>query len=136
VRPAPIAAAAPVSEAEPRKPRRVRAQPASRPESRPRLAVTPIALAAAPPLEAPALAVAPRQVRVVRIAREEVHVGGPGSATAHFFVVRAQAGPQPQPTPEMARAIKAARASGVHVADAGDLVQRLRIKLYAHDQGE
>jgi beta-lactamase regulating signal transducer with metallopeptidase domain len=127
-----LTAKAPASITEVRKPRRERAKPVAK-RSKPQLSDIGIELAAAPALEAPAPL--PREVRVVRIAREEVHTSAPGSATAQIFVVRTRFGPPPQPA-EIARAIKAARASGTQIAEAGEIVHRLKIKLNTHDQGE
>jgi hypothetical protein len=104
-------------------------------EAKPKLTLAPVELAAAPALEVPAPAAMPREVRVVRVAREEVHTHAPGAATAHVFVVGAQGAQQPHPA-EIARAIKAARASGTQVADARELLQRLRITIKTQDQGE
>jgi hypothetical protein len=74
-------------------------------------------------------------VRIFRVAREEIRTGGPGGATAHYFVVRTDVAPQPHAA-EIARAIKAARASGTRIAAAGDVLHRLQIKLKTPNQGE
>jgi beta-lactamase regulating signal transducer with metallopeptidase domain len=128
--PAPVPAAA----AEVRKPRRARVQAAApRGRVKPQLAPIPMELAAAPAIT-PAPAPQPA-VRVVRVASEEIRTRGPGGATAHFFVVRTAAA-EAQPSPEIARALKAARASAPRIAAAGDVVHRLRIKLDTNHQGE
>ena len=130
----PAAPAPAAREPEVRKPRRARAQPPSRSPLKPQLTPIPLELAAAPAI-APAPPQAP--VRVVRMARQEIRTDGPGGATTHVFVVRTEVGPRPVPAPELARAFKAARASGAQVAAAGDIVHRLRIQLKAAaEQGE
>ena len=117
-----------------RKERRVRAKAAAKPSAKPRLTPLKFELAAAPSLEA--AAPPPPAVRVFRVAREEVLTRGPGSATAHVvYVLRTETAP-PQPA-ELARALKAAAASGTRIADAGELVRQLRIKFKTtNDQGE
>jgi beta-lactamase regulating signal transducer with metallopeptidase domain len=123
---------APAPAATVRKQRRAAAKvAAAKPSAKPRLAPIAIELAAAPAITMPAPP--PPEVRVFRLARREVHTRGPGSATGHFYVVRTEMGPHPA---DIARAIKAARASGVQVAEAGDAVHRLQIKLKTQDQGE
>jgi hypothetical protein len=118
-----------------RKPRRARGQPAAQRSLKPQLVPIKIELAAAPPIAAPVPV--QREMRVIRIAREEVRTRGPGTATAHFVVVRTDVGPQPRPQPaEVARAIKAARASGTQIAEAGELLKRLNVTFKTHNQGE
>jgi bla regulator protein blaR1 len=130
----PIVAAAQAPAAAPlvRKPKRARAQPATAPRQiKPRLQPMQIELAAAPPVEAPTPV--PPEVRIIRVAHQEVHGRGPGGT--HVFVIRREVSRQPQHE-EIARAIKAARASGTQIAEAGELLQRLRITLRTQNQGE
>jgi hypothetical protein len=134
--PAPVSpvatAQAPAAAPRVRKPRRARAQPVAAPRQlKPRLEPLQIELAAAPPIEAPTPL--PPEVRIIRVAHQEVHSRGPGSI-AQFIVIRREMSRQPQPD-EIAPAIKAARASGTQIAEAGELIQRLRITLKTQ-QGE
>jgi beta-lactamase regulating signal transducer with metallopeptidase domain len=116
-----------------RKAKRARVQPAAvRRQPKPRLEPIRIELAAAPPIEAPEPL--PPEVRIIRVAHQEVHSSG-GGGTARFIVIRRQVSRQPQPE-EIARAVKAARASGTQIAEAGELLQRLRITLRTQTQGE
>jgi beta-lactamase regulating signal transducer with metallopeptidase domain len=135
--PAVVMARAPAAAPEIRKPRRTRAPATPKRQAKPLLMPIPIELAAAPKLEAPAPTSLPRQMRVFRVAHEEVGTRGSGAAFSHVVVVQTLAGPHIRPEPaELARAIKAARASSTQVADAGELLQRLRITLKAQNPGE
>jgi hypothetical protein len=128
---------APAAAPRPRKPSRApAAAKAPRRETPPQLNAVKIELAAAPALELPAPAQTRGEARIIRVAREEVRTQGPGFATAQVFVVRSESAARPHPAEEIARAIKAARASGTHIAGTGDIVQRLRIRLNPHAQGE
>jgi beta-lactamase regulating signal transducer with metallopeptidase domain len=129
--PVPRAAPAEAPAAAPhvRKPRPARPQPVARRTAKPRLLPLRIEVAAAPPIEAPAPL--PPEVRVIRFAQQEVHSRGPGQ----FLVIRREVTRQPHPA-EIARALKAARASGTQIAEAGELLQRLRITFKTQDQGE
>jgi beta-lactamase regulating signal transducer with metallopeptidase domain len=129
--PAPIAAPAPAAAPKVRKARRAAARQAPKPAVKPQLPRIPMELAAAPAIEVPAPP--PGEMRIFRVAREDSQGRRLGSTTAHFIVLRTATGPAPA---EMARAFKAARASGVQIAEAGDIVHRLRIKLETQDQGE
>ena len=76
-------------------------------------------------------------MRIVRVERRQnIYVRAPGTAPAQFILIRAHSGPHPQPSPEIARAIKAARASGTQMADAGEVLRSLKISLNALEQGE
>lgn len=132
-------AAAPAPEAPAAKARRPRpsgAAAGTRTRAKPQLRALPIELAAAPALELPAAAPRPEQVRVIRVSREEIRTRGPHGATAHYYVVRTEMAPRPAPAPELARALREAKAAAPRVAAAGDFVQRLQIKLKTQEQGE
>jgi hypothetical protein len=68
--------------------------------------------------------------------RQDVLARRPGTATAHVFVIRTHAMARPLPAPEVARALKAARASGAQIADAGEVLRSIKIRLDTLDQGE
>jgi hypothetical protein len=128
---------APAAAPRPRKPSRApAAAKAPRRETPPQLNAVKIELAATPALEPPTPSQLRGEARIIRVAREEVRTQGPGFATAQVFVVRSESAARPHPAEEIARAIKAARASGTHIAGTGDVVQRLRIRLNPQAQGE
>jgi hypothetical protein len=128
---APAPTAAPPPQA--RKAPRVRSAPAApKRAAKPKLTPIAIELAAAPKIEAPV-----PHVRVFRVTRENVRTRAPGPAPAHFVVVRTEMSPHPHPqAAEIARAIKAARASSMQIADAGEVLQRLKITFKDKNQGE
>jgi len=118
--------------------RRTHAKAAPRPAPKPPTAVEPVAVAAAhiPP---PSAAAEPpiRELHIVRVSREEMRSRGPdGAPAARVFIIRAQMVPQAPVSPEIARAIKAARAGDTRIAATGDSIRRLQIMLNSSDQGE
>ncbi|HEX9953789.1 MAG TPA: M56 family metallopeptidase [Allosphingosinicella sp.] len=117
----------PIARAKPRPQAKPAVHAPLKPEAAPAVP-DPVEVAAAAPPEPP-------QVRIVRLERSEVRSDGAAFSTAQVFVFRASGAPQPTP-PEILRAIKAARAGDLRVADAGAAVQRLRIHLQAPSQGE
>ncbi|HEY0086162.1 MAG TPA: M56 family metallopeptidase [Allosphingosinicella sp.] len=87
---------------------------------------------AAPPPEPPI-----RELRLVRVSREEIRTGGSdGAPVARVLIIRAQMVPQAPLPPEIARAIKAARAGDTRIAATGDSIRRFQIMLNSSDQGE
>jgi hypothetical protein len=87
---------------------------------------------AAPPPEQPI-----RELRLVRVSRQEIRTGGSdGAPAARVLIIRAQMVPQAPLPPEIARAIKAARAGDTRIAATGDSIRRLQIMLNSSDQGE
>ncbi|HEY0028741.1 MAG TPA: M56 family metallopeptidase [Allosphingosinicella sp.] len=125
----------------PASPRTTRRSVEAAPRRQPRVAppAVPAEVAALPAMPEAAAPPEPpiRELRLVRVSREEIRTGGSdGAPAARVLIIRAQMVPQAPLPPEIARAIKAARAGDTRIAAAGDSIRRLQIMLNSSDQGE
>jgi beta-lactamase regulating signal transducer with metallopeptidase domain len=129
------------AKARPASPRTTRRSVEAAPRRHPRVApaVVPAQVAALPAMPEAAAPPEPpiRELRLVRVSREELRTGGwDGAPAARVLIIRAQMVPEAPLPPEIARAIKAARAGDTRIAAAGDSIRRLQIMLNSSDQGE
>ncbi|HEX8585271.1 MAG TPA: M56 family metallopeptidase [Allosphingosinicella sp.] len=118
-------------------PRRVEAAARRHSKAAPPAAPVDVAAVAAMPEAAPPPEPPIRELRLVRVSRQEIRTGGSdGAPAARVLIIRAQMVPQAPLPPEIARAIKAARAGDTRIAATGDSIRRLQIMLNSSDQGE
>jgi beta-lactamase regulating signal transducer with metallopeptidase domain len=130
-----LAESAPATARRPAPPR-AKAAPRRHVKSAP--AAAPVQLAAVAPEAAPLPETPPEPLRIVRVETREVHARGPlpGPGMAQFVVFRTRLAAEPRPAPEIARAIKAARAGDLRVAAAHETLRTIRIRLKQEEQGE
>jgi beta-lactamase regulating signal transducer with metallopeptidase domain len=116
-----------------------RAEPPPRIQSKAAPAAARVKVAAVPALPKAALPAEPPvpELRIVRVSREEFRTDGSGGApVSRVLIIRAQLVPEAPLPPEIARAVKAARAGDTRIAAAGDSIRRLQTMLNSSAQGE
>jgi beta-lactamase regulating signal transducer with metallopeptidase domain len=117
----------------------VRARSAAGRPAKAAKAAQPEMLAAAPSAAteaAPSPPLPPPAMRMVRVERQEFFSSTPGEGGARILIIRTSLSPERALTPELARALKAARASGTQTAQTGEIVRRLQIRLNGPIEGE